>query len=104
MAAHWIFINSPRYRAFVEASKTNRLLFWGVTGGLAAAGGMLAAVVSGLTNPDYAAEGVKDKSDQVAKLALQDQVRAPAACSWAGEEGAAGAAWSMQRSGGGGGA
>jgi hypothetical protein len=78
MAAHWIYINSPRYRAFVEASKQNKLLLYGATAALCAAGGAAAYVASALTNPGYVEEGAKDKSAEVARMPLQDQVRSGA--------------------------
>jgi len=74
MSQNWIWINSPGYRRFVEASKERKWLL--VTTGAALAGISMVAgyVVANATNPHYEDEGYKNKQDELKKLPLHSQV------------------------------
>lgn len=74
MSQHWIYINSPAYRRFVEASKENRWLLWGAALALGGVGWAAASTVSNLTNRDYEAEGYKSKNEELSKLPMHSQV------------------------------
>lgn len=76
MAAHWIFINSPQYRRFIERSRESSLVFWGATAGLLGAAYLAANVTMGMTNPNSEEESSKDQGDLVSKLPMHAQVAA----------------------------
>lgn len=74
MSQHWIYINSPGYRRFVEATKSKRWLLWGTTLALGGLGTLAANVVMNTTNPNMAEEGYKSKDAELAKLPMHAQV------------------------------
>lgn len=74
MSQNWLYINSPRWRTFVAATRENRLLFWGSTGIACAAAALAATLTMNATNPNMEAEGYKDKSQELARLPLHTQV------------------------------
>ncbi|WIA32137.1 hypothetical protein OEZ86_002987 [Tetradesmus obliquus] len=78
MSQHWIYINSPGYRRFVEATKSKRWLLWGTTLALGGLGTLAANVVMNTTNPNMAEEGYKSKDAELAKLPMHAQVTARA--------------------------
>jgi hypothetical protein len=75
MSQHWIYINSPGYRRFVEASKQKKWLLWGTTLALGGLGTLAANMVMNTTNPKMAEEGYKNKDEELAKLPMNAQVR-----------------------------
>jgi hypothetical protein len=74
MSQHWIYINSPGYRRFVEASKQKKWLLWGTTLALGGLGTLAANMVMNTTNPKMAEEGYKNKDEELAKLPMNAQV------------------------------
>jgi hypothetical protein len=74
MSQHWIYINSPSYRRFVEASKQKKWLLWGTTLALGGLGTLAANMVMNTTNPKMAEEGYKNKDEELAKLPMNVQV------------------------------
>lgn len=74
MSQNWIYINSPAYRTFVNATRSNKLLFWGVTAGLFGASMVAGSYVMYFTNPET--QDNSDTSSELAKLPLQSQVQA----------------------------
>jgi hypothetical protein len=74
MSQHWIYINSPGYRRFVEATKQKKWLLWGTTLALGGIGTLAATMVMNTTNPKMAEEGYKNKDAELAKLPMHAQV------------------------------
>lgn len=75
MSQNWIWINSPGYRRFIEASKEKRWMLYSASAVLAGVSLVAGYVVINATNPDYEAEGYKDKQEELAKLPYHSQVR-----------------------------
>lgn len=74
MSQHWIYINSPGYRRFVEATKQHKWLLWGTTLVLGGAAAVVSNVVMNTTNPNMAEEGYKSKENELSKLPMHAQV------------------------------
>jgi hypothetical protein len=75
MSQHWIYINSASYRRFIEASKEKRGLLFATGAALGGISMLIGYLVANATNPNFEAEGYKDKQAELAKLPMHAQVR-----------------------------
>jgi len=76
MSGHWIYINSPSYRRFVEASRRNPWLFAGSTAALLYAASQASELAAEATNPGYREQGAS--GDAAADLPLGSRAAARA--------------------------
>jgi murein DD-endopeptidase MepM/ murein hydrolase activator NlpD len=76
MSHHWIYINSPGYRRFIDASKRNPWLFAGAAAALFVAADRAAEMASEATNPGFREKGTQ--GDATAELPVESRPAARA--------------------------
>jgi hypothetical protein len=76
MSHHWIYINSPAYRRFIDASRRNPWLFAGTAAALFYGAYQAAELASEATNPGYRERGAA--GDATRDLPLESRAAARA--------------------------
>lgn len=76
MSHHWIYINSPGYRRFIDASRRNPWLFAGTAAALFYGAYQAAELASEATNPGYRDSGAA--GDATGALPLESRAAARA--------------------------
>jgi hypothetical protein len=76
MSHHWIYINSPGYRRFIDASKRSPWLFAGAAAALFGVAYQAAEMASEATNPGFREKGAR--GDATSELPVESRAAARA--------------------------
>jgi hypothetical protein len=74
MSQHWIFINSPGYRNFVERTKQRPSLLWGATAAASLVAAAAAFITMSTTNPGSEEKSRQTDEAEYRKLPMHTQV------------------------------
>lgn len=74
MSQNWIFINSPGYRSFVEATKQRPALLWGATAAATLVAAAAATFTMSTTNPGSEEKSRQTDEAEYKKLPMHTQV------------------------------